>query len=320
MRSRGDYNSSLEGYLAGIDKEIITFVANGGLQTVDDSVPQHASHRIAIMDPSPTGLSCVARIATRWIAHRVFEQAQKKSQFQCFELYKQLNRQDRLRSAAGWFFEGYVHDWMAMGGSFDADPLPIEENNTVFNFQIDGSESLHYFKDANDLAQQVRVKNGHGIERDTIGKYFLPHNANFQSVDGLLFTDLDTLIVLQITLAKSHDIKAYGLKKLCDSLPATIKKLNIVFVIPENRISQYTRVQNVPEASGIRPNAIDLTIKQFRLVLPEKTIQLMAINRPFNLPPGASGEDESDSTDTEDVAESASGDYDEVDTMMGDTQ
>jgi len=320
MSDRDAYNKSLEGYLAGIDKEIITFIAKGGFQTVDNSVPQEASHRIAIMEPSPTGLSCVARIATRWIAHRVFEQAQKKSHLQCLELYKQLNRQDRLRSAAGWFFEGYVHDWMAMGGSFDADPLPIEENNTVLNFQTDGSESLHYFKDANDLARQVRKENGHGIERDTIGKYFLPHNANFQSIDGLVFTDLDTLIVLQITLAKSHDIKAYGLKKLCDALPATIKKLNIVFVIPEDRISQYTRVQNVPAAADIRPNAIDLTIKQFRLVLTEKTIQLMVINRPFNLPASTSGEDESDSGDGEEAEESDSGDYDELDTMMGGTQ
>jgi len=110
ISDQGESNRTLETYLAAIDMEIITFIARGGFQTVDTNVPQHASHRIAIMHPSPTGHGCVARISTRRIAHKVFERAQKKSQLHCFELYQHLTKQDKLRTSAGWLFEGYVHD------------------------------------------------------------------------------------------------------------------------------------------------------------------------------------------------------------------
>jgi len=110
MSERGHYNGTLKTYLVAIDPEITRFIARGGLQAVDTSAPQHASDRIAIMHPSPTGHGCVTRIYTRWIAHRVFEQAKKKSELQCFELYQHLTRQDKLRTSAGWLFEGYVHD------------------------------------------------------------------------------------------------------------------------------------------------------------------------------------------------------------------
>jgi len=173
----------------------------------------------------------------------------------------------------------------------------MKDNYTELNFETYGAKPLHYFNNTKDLSQQVPVKNGQGIEREAIGKYFLPHNTNFESIDGLVFTALDTLILFQITIAKKHNSKAYGLRKLCAILPVTIKNMNIVFVIPEDRIKQYTKVQNVPEAIDVRPNAMDLTINQFRLVLREEQMQLMAIKGPFKEPDGSEGEDESESGD-----------------------
>ncbi|RPB03463.1 hypothetical protein L873DRAFT_1860351 [Choiromyces venosus 120613-1] len=287
LRDAKAYNRSLKMYLDKVDDEIDTFIVQGGFQTVDSSIHQHASHMIAIIDPSDDRLSCKAQITSRWIAHKVFEKAQIKSQLNCFELYKYLTHQDPLRSAAGWFFEGYTHDWFGKGGSFEADELLIKDNNTPpLKFKTNESKSLNYFMDANNLATQVRVEGGQGVEQDAIGKYFLPYNANFESVDGLVFSDLDTLILLQITIAKSHDIKLCRVKKLCKSLPATIKNIHIVFIIPEDYISEYLSIQSVPEASDVKPRATDLTINQFRLVLTEEIMQLMAVDGPFKVRDG----------------------------------
>ena len=213
------YIRSLEIYLGEIDREIDTFIARGEFQTVESSVHQHASHRMAIMVPSRNRLSYNVRITTRWIAHKVFEKAQAMSQMRCFELYNQLSRQNPLRTAAGWIFEAYAHDWFRKGGSFVAHQLPIKDNKTPpLEFETYRSGSLSHFTDAKNLATPFRVKGGRGIEEDAAGKYFLPYNANFESVDGLVFSALDTLILLQITFAKSHDIKPGGVKRLCGPL------------------------------------------------------------------------------------------------------
>ncbi|KAG0127479.1 hypothetical protein HOY82DRAFT_613447 [Tuber indicum] len=211
VRDVDAYNNSRDDYLGELDREIGTFIAQGGYQTVENSVHQHASYRMAIMHPTHNRRSYNARIATRWIAHKVYEKAQKKSKLRYFELYKQIARQKSVRTAAGWIFE------------------------------------LHFF----------------------------PFATNFESVDGLVFGGLDTLILFQITIAKSHDIKLRGVKQLCESIPATIKNIYLVFVIPEDCTSEYPRTQSVPEAGDVKPGAADLTINQFRLVLTEDAMRSM---------------------------------------------
>ncbi|KAG0633397.1 hypothetical protein HOY80DRAFT_896565 [Tuber brumale] len=310
-RNSSDYNRTLKGYLGEVDREIDTFFTQGGFQTIENSVHQYASHRMAIMHPTHNRWLYDGRIATRWIAHKVFEKAQAKSQVRCFELYNQLAHQSSLRTAAGWIFEAYAHDWFRKGGSFEAYELPIKDNTPPLKFETYRSESRNYFTNGNNLAAQVRVKGGRGIEQDAVGKYFLPYNANFESVDGLVFGALDTLILLQITIAKSHDIKLGGVKKLCESLPATIKNIHIVFVIPEDRKNEYSRAQSAPAARDVRLKATDLTINQFRLVLTEEIMQTMAVDGCFEVQDGS-----------EDGGESGSGlgDYDGGDTAMGGTQ
>ena len=304
------YIRTLEHFLDELDREINTFITQGGFLTVESSVHQHASHRMAIMVPSRNRLSYNVRIATRWIAHKVFEKAQAMSQMRCFELYNQLARQNSLRTAAGWIFEAYAHDWFRKGGSFEAHQLPIKDNKTPpLEFATHRSESLNYFTDAKNLATQVRLKGGRGIEEDAVGKYFLPYNANFESVDGLVFSASETLILLQITVAKSHDIKPGGVKRLCESLPATIKNIHIVFVIPEDRINEYACTQKVPKATDVKSGATGLTITQFRLVLTEEIMRSMAVDGRF--------EEQDEDGDGD---ESGGGDSDGGDTVMGGAQ
>ncbi|RPA92478.1 hypothetical protein L873DRAFT_1861613 [Choiromyces venosus 120613-1] len=155
----------------------------------------------------------------------------------------------------------------------------------------------------------VQVEGGQGIEQDGIGKYFLPFNTNFELVDGLVFSALDTLILLQITITNSHPIKLRGVKNLYESLLTTIKNIHIVFIILEDCISKYSSTQSGPEAGDVKPGVTDLTINQFRLVLAEETIHLMAIVGHFKVRDGG-----------RDADESGSRDYDGGDTAMGGTQ
>ena len=65
VTSDQSYNASLEIYLSRVDSEMNAFIAHGGRQTIENTVHQYASHRIAIMRPSKTGLSYTAQIITK---------------------------------------------------------------------------------------------------------------------------------------------------------------------------------------------------------------------------------------------------------------
>ena len=110
-------------------------------------------------------------------------------------------------------------------------------------------------------------------------------------------------------MAGSHDIKPGRVKRLCESIPATIKNIHIVFVIPEDYTTKYLHIQRVPEAREVKPESPDLIITQFRLVLTEKIMQSMTVDGAFEVLDQEDGGDES-----------SSGDYDGEDTMIGDTQ
>ncbi|RPA88689.1 hypothetical protein L873DRAFT_1905901 [Choiromyces venosus 120613-1] len=112
-----------------------------------------------------------------------------------------------------------------------------------------------------------------------------------------MFSDLDKLVLLQITIIKRHNINLRGLKELCKSLPATVKNIKIVFVILEDRISEYSCIQSVLEAKDVKPRSMELTINQFCLVLTEETMQSMTVDGAFK--DGGVGADESGSRDND---------------------
>ena len=216
-----DFDEDLSGYIGEIDKEIVTYIKADGSQAIDNTVDQYASHRIMIMVPTDDRQSYEPEILTRWIALRVFEQAQKKSKLRCYELYQQLSGQERLRSAAGWFFELYAHEWLNNGGLFNAEKPRVDGmHSSALRFKTSTSKAFNHFKDAKDLLTKVVVTNGRtsSISKEVIGRYFLPRAANFEFVDGLVFSSLHSLIVFQITIARSHQVKLHGLRQLCEAL------------------------------------------------------------------------------------------------------
>ncbi|KAG0640759.1 hypothetical protein HOY80DRAFT_1040840 [Tuber brumale] len=171
------------------------------------------------------------------------------------------------------------------GRTFEADKLLIENYNTPpLEFTTSQSKSFNRFTDAKNLATQIQVK-----------------------VDGLVFSALDKLILLQITIAKSHDIKPSAVKKLYESLP-TINNIHIVFVIPEDYKGEYLQAQSILEARNVKQNASSLEINQFPLVLSEETMKLLVLDGAFKALDRGGDLDTSDRDDTG------------GDTAIGDTQ
>ncbi|KAG0130296.1 hypothetical protein HOY82DRAFT_382825 [Tuber indicum] len=297
VRSDESYNKSLDIYLSQVDREIEAFIAHGGRETIEHTVHQDSSHRMAIMQPTKTGLSYKARIITRWMAYRVYDMALKRSQQDCFLLYQHLSRQPGLRSAAGSFFEGYVHDWFRLGGTFTAEEISNGGDSThPFEFKTVKSKSCtpNYFMTADDLAGQVRNTGGKGLDLAATEKYFIPFSRNYEAVDGIIFSDLRTLVLFQMTLAKQHNIKSHGIKALLKVLPKTIKRVQVVFVVPESRQGDYSRTQNTPDAAAISPPGSHLEVKQSCLVFGDEDMQSVAVQGPFEM----QEEDEEEDTDS----------------------
>ncbi|CUS11669.1 unnamed protein product [Tuber aestivum] len=269
-----------------MNEDIRAFIRSGGYSHLDDPVLDKASAKLSLLEPINDGRSYQLRIATRWNGFCIFQRSQQVSKLSFYCLYRNLSRQRPLRTSAGWIFEGYAHDWFRHGGNFVATEMgPGEDPETVtdLRFTINKSKSMltNYFKDSTDLDNQVRASSGRGIEPSVIGKYFLPCGRNFESVDGLMFSGSDTLIVFQITIAATHDIKKHGIRTLLQMLPAAIKNLHIVFVIPRERIRNYAKAQKVPKAAELRElresGAGRLIIRQFRLVFCEAAMRALVL-------------------------------------------
>lgn len=194
-------------------------------------------------------------------------------------LYNHLTRQAPLPSAASWFFEGYVHDWLKQGGSFAAHKLPIVADETErLEFQIDGLKSmtLNYFTTASNLAEQVRVDGGQGIDDHVIGKHLVPSSSNTESIGGLVCIQSNTLTLFKITLARGHHITTNAIRGLLAPLPITIKHIYLVSIVPQWGTKLVTHPWTYPTHSSLRPGAPLDSFDQFRLILHNGDTQLTA--------------------------------------------
>jgi len=304
VTSDESFDYTMDIYLGEVDREIEKFIAKGGRETMENTVHQESSHRMALMEPTKNGLSYHARICTRWMVYRVYEKALQRSQHDCFELFQHLSRQPGLRSSAGFFFEGYAHDWLGLGGKFQADEIPIHDSPCLpLEFQIMKARSSkpNYFTTAQGLATQVRAINGYGIEPAAVTNYFLPISKNYESVDALVFSDQRTLVLLQITLAKQHSIRPHGIQELLKWLPKTIRNLHLVFVIPETRQSDYARGQKIPDKAALTPYNSNIAIHQWRLVFSDHDMGTVALRGRFEMQEEDEDEDKEDEDEDEDM-------------------
>ncbi|PUU72420.1 hypothetical protein B9Z19DRAFT_1010078 [Tuber borchii] len=276
LDTSNEFHQTWEQYIGKVDREIVKYVGHGTVQTLNNSVDTMCSHCIALMIPTPSHVNYEIEITTRWIAYRFLEIGNQFSRQKCFELYQQLAGQSKLRGGAGWIFEAYAHDWFNRGGIFFAHELPVQAHPTpLLQFHTDPLTSPipNYFTTAANLIAQVHISGQPGILSQAIGKYFLPCAHNQASFDGLVFINSNTVVLLQMTVAETHEIKEKGLRDLCRVLPSIIKNLNIVFVIPSDRRDHYSKLQKVPDAMTLE-ELHHRHIRQFRLVLTDESMRL----------------------------------------------
>ena len=171
---------------------------------------------------------------------------------------------------------------------FTANKIPFTDDSQpacTFAFKTSKSKSMtpNYFTTLNNLTALVKVIHDYGLEPSAIEKYFIPFSCNYEVVDGFLFSDQQTLVLFQITVGKQHDVKPYGIKTLVKVLTRKIKKVNIIFIVPENHKSQYSRPQNILDSSVISPKGADLDIKQFCLVFCDQDMQSVIVQGPSEI-------------------------------------
>jgi len=279
-----DFKNDWEVYVSEIDHEIHTFLIDPGMSTVENSVQRHFMHKIAVIHPSSDGTLFAARITTNWIANRLLQIGLQYSPQRIFAIYKHLTNQPTLPIAGDWLFKAYGHYWFRSGGEFNADKLPVTpKNEGTLIFQLDRYKSsmLNFFTNPRSLAMQIRSQHGRGMNPEVIGKYYLPYGYNHSSCDGLVFISLNTVALLQITIAESYEVKVKGINDLCEYLPPEITNIHIVFVIPAERTQQYWKLQEVPQVTDITKASQVISIKQFRLIMTDDHI------RSVSLPPGS---------------------------------
>ncbi|CUS08960.1 unnamed protein product, partial [Tuber aestivum] len=275
------YNGRLRSHLGFADIDMQNFLTCGAYKNILASIAGPPFRDSRIMEPAEHALFSCARIYTRWLAHRLFRMVVERSQRIGFGLYPYFARHQSLRSLSGWTFEACVQYVLNHGGSFNAQELPIRNDNSPpFTFTIKKSQSpsLHYFTTAGQLARRVRGPDSGGIIPATIGKYFLPYTWRPESIDGLIFSHFDTLILVRIAIGDSLTIDFQELCDLLCALPTTISKINIVFVVPEAETRPGSDFMRIPGPQAVIPKIDSLVIHRFQWVCTYDDMQAVALD------------------------------------------
>ena len=128
----------------------------------------------------------------------------------------------------------------------------------------------------------VKIKVGSVIDHNQILQYFPPLGQNHPSINGLVFSDAHSLVLIQIALTIEHEIKADGIRELSKALPTTIFNIYITFVIPENCIEHYAKSQSI----SLLPKPQGVQVKLFHLIFTDKIMQAVSVQSAFQLEEG----------------------------------
>src|SRR5690606_15228119 len=67
--------------------------------------------------------------------------------------------------------------------------------------------------------------------------YFRPESKSSPTLDAFIIDNQDTLVFLQMTVGKTHDVKSSGLTDILSCFDQHIKEFVLVFIVPEDRKS-----------------------------------------------------------------------------------
>ena len=281
---RQKYQTVFKAYLRKVDSNIRQVAGRYKFGSLSGAVECFDTHRIILMNPSEDNIGYEPEIITRWIACRVAKCAEIGAKEQGYNLFLSLSQQSPLRTSAGWLFESYTHDWLRKGGPFEADRLPYQASDNPFLFNIKPGTEVRYYANLAHLAEQLKNRRGgKGVEPGMRGTYFQPWCRTQESFDSVMVTTVqrkETLVLFQITMAITHDIKVGGVREILQALPKTIKQVFIIFVIPADRVDNYKVPQKAPADCDLTNGQYKYTIRQHRVVFPDDALRSIAVPKP----------------------------------------
>jgi hypothetical protein len=179
--------------------------------------------------------------ATPIVGDRVLEALKNSHEFGIDMLVKHDDSSFK-NTYKGWLFEALLLLRLSSRSStfkvceiFQDD---IKEENFIIEKRV--------FKNAGELTRLT--------ESDDWQDYlFVPKMKNFESVD-CFFVHKDELWLVQITVAKEHEVKFNGLKKVVDALKWE-KRVRLVFLVDENHFPEYCK-QNQKVAGSKRADKV----------------------------------------------------------------
>ena len=210
---------------------------------VSTDVEEACAHNYAVRIATPyiSGLLSLKVFATRKAQQRAF--------------YHRLMEVPSLRTAAGTIFERLVHQYFAkrkrnlcLGKSLDGtSQVGQVPDGTIF--PVFKSEE---FSSLSDLGATLHRKNSSQVKNDRENIYFRPLASNQTSIDSFLPAKYKSkdgkpvpiVIMFQITIASSHEIKTLGIDALRAILPCQARSghPHLVFVVPTGNRMRGTQV------------------------------------------------------------------------------
>jgi hypothetical protein len=154
-------------------------------------------------------------------------------------------------SLRGWILERIVHDILPNGGTFRVRKLS------------DNKEEERKFPQMN--CKVFSTLEEVGIASLPSSQYLRPKSKTFEAADALCPPNS----VFQVTVSKSHPVKANGLKKILNEFQKHKNwthdtRVNFYFVVPPDVYKYYTREQTYNTAKGTK--VVDSNLRQFKNV------------------------------------------------------
>jgi hypothetical protein len=129
--------------------------------------------------------------------------------------------------AYGGSFAGYHFEFMCL----DAPPIagteqtitPLTSDIQTRILSIPSSQKVDFNKQREQIDLQQNI-------------FYIPTKKIFESGDAFFWSNENELFVFQITVGRSHPVKAHGLDEICKLIPMNkkglIQKYHLVFVVP----------------------------------------------------------------------------------------
>ena len=172
--------------------------------------------------------------ASNYVADRVFEMYQEKSEHALIEVLK-ICKDNWVNGIRGQLFERFVHSRFVSRSEHEYDAKCLEPGHSRYN----KVEQKRFGQ-----LKEVHLESAEELTPDKIkpGLYLKPVSQNFESIDSII----PPKIGLQITVAGSHPVKIKGLQRIVQSLSCTKQKpLQLYFVVPREEFGNYEKQKYV---------------------------------------------------------------------------